>query len=124
MARKDPQFNVRMPQDLKDMIEASAKDNQRSINAEIVHHLRNAMVSAGYIAEPASGKVDTILEAAHLNPGIVDLRPRPSSYHEYLLSQTRPGALSDKDDLIERTEQLLADIRDMLGKRSTEDEGH
>lgn len=59
MARKDPQFNVRMPQELKEMIEASAKDNQRSINAEIIHHLRNAMIAAGYIepelAEPQNG---------------------------------------------------------------------
>ncbi|MDF8330597.1 Arc family DNA-binding protein [Aeromonas salmonicida] len=50
MARKDPQFNVRMPQELKEMIEASARDNQRSINAEIIHHLRNAMLAAGYMA--------------------------------------------------------------------------
>ncbi len=55
MARKDPQFNVRMPQDLKEMIEASAKDNQRSINAEIVHHLRNAMEAAGYINDDLIG---------------------------------------------------------------------
>lgn len=55
MARKDPQFNVRMPQELKEMIEASAKDNQRSINAEIVHHLRNAMEAAGYINDDLIG---------------------------------------------------------------------
>lgn len=44
-----------MPQDLKEMIEASAKDNQRSINAEIVHHLRNAMEAAGYINDDLIG---------------------------------------------------------------------
>lgn len=55
MARKDPQFNVRMPQELKEMIEASARDNQRSINAEIVHHLRNAMEEAGYINDDLIG---------------------------------------------------------------------
>lgn len=55
MARNDPQFNVRMPQELKEMIEASAKDNQRSINAEIVHHLRNAMEATGYINDDLIG---------------------------------------------------------------------
>ncbi|WP_324019912.1 Arc family DNA-binding protein [Aeromonas hydrophila] len=59
MARKDPQFNVRMPQELKEMIEVSARDNQRSINAEIIHHLRNAMIATGYMTpeqtEPKGG---------------------------------------------------------------------
>lgn len=58
MARKDPQFNVRMPQELKEMIEASARENQRSINAEIIHHLRNAMEAAGYIGLPATEQAD------------------------------------------------------------------
>lgn len=66
MARKDPQFNVRMPQELKEMIEASAKDNQRSINAEIVHHLRNAMEAAGYINDELIG-VRKSIGAQHID---------------------------------------------------------
>ena len=68
MARKDPQFNVRMPQELKEMIEASAKDNQRSINAEIVHHLRNAMEAAGYINDELIGARKSI-GAQHIDSG-------------------------------------------------------
>lgn len=40
MARSDPQFNLRIPQELKDQIEKSAKDDGRSINAQAVHLLQ------------------------------------------------------------------------------------
>ncbi|ANB90869.1 hypothetical protein MOVS_01395 [Moraxella ovis] len=40
MARSDPQFNLRIPQDLKDQIEKSAKDDGRSVNAQAVHLLQ------------------------------------------------------------------------------------
>lgn len=39
MARDDPQFNLRMTQELKDMIAERAKANGRSMNTEIVHML-------------------------------------------------------------------------------------
>lgn len=40
MARSDPQFNLRIPQELKDQIEKSAKDDGRSVNAQAVHLLQ------------------------------------------------------------------------------------
>lgn len=40
MSRTDPQFNLRIPQELKDQIEKSAKDDGRSINAQAVHLLQ------------------------------------------------------------------------------------
>lgn len=40
MARSDPQFNLRIPQELKEQIEKSAKDDGRSINAQAVHLLQ------------------------------------------------------------------------------------
>lgn len=39
MSREDPQFRIRLPTDLKEKIEGSAKENGRSLNAEIVHRL-------------------------------------------------------------------------------------
>lgn len=36
MGREDPHFRLRLPADLKSRIEAAAKRNRRSINAEIV----------------------------------------------------------------------------------------
>ena len=43
MARTDPQFNVRMPADLKEKIEEAAKKNGRSMNAEIVYRLQRSI---------------------------------------------------------------------------------
>lgn len=40
MARSDPQFNLRIPQELKERIEKSAKDDGRSVNAQAVHLLQ------------------------------------------------------------------------------------
>ncbi len=42
MARIDPQFNLRIPQEVKDRLVASARDNLRSLNAEVVFHLHRA----------------------------------------------------------------------------------
>ena len=36
MARSDPQFNVRMPDDIKQQLTHLAATNRRSINAEII----------------------------------------------------------------------------------------
>lgn len=43
MARSDPQFNLRIPQELKHQIEKSAEDNGRSINAEAVYLLKKGL---------------------------------------------------------------------------------
>lgn len=39
MSREDPQFRIRLPAELKEKIEDSAKGNNRSLNAEIVFRL-------------------------------------------------------------------------------------
>lgn len=43
MARSDPQFNLRIPQELKNQIEKSAKDDGRSINAQAVYLLQKGL---------------------------------------------------------------------------------
>ncbi|EKN6261112.1 TPA: Arc family DNA-binding protein [Yersinia enterocolitica] len=43
MARNDPQFNVRMPADLKEKLTTLAEENGRSINAEIVKAIEDAI---------------------------------------------------------------------------------
>lgn len=40
--QSDPQFKIRLPQSLKDEIEAHAKENGRSLNAEILTRLNNS----------------------------------------------------------------------------------
>ncbi|EHY0365681.1 Arc family DNA-binding protein [Salmonella enterica] len=41
--REDPQLRIRIPQDLKDMLEKSAKDNDRTLTAEITRRLRKSL---------------------------------------------------------------------------------
>ncbi|MEN6082902.1 Arc family DNA-binding protein [Chromobacterium piscinae] len=43
MARTDPQVNMRMPAELKDMLQQAASANGRSLNAEIVHRLQGSL---------------------------------------------------------------------------------
>lgn len=42
MAREDPHFRLRIPEDLKQRIEAVAQTNRRSMTAEIVERLRDS----------------------------------------------------------------------------------
>ncbi|WP_418952299.1 Arc family DNA-binding protein [Pseudomonas atacamensis] len=42
MSRKDPQFNLRLPEEVKEWVEQSAKENCRSKTAEIVYWLMAA----------------------------------------------------------------------------------
>lgn len=39
MSRNDPQFNLRIPQNLKDQVELAARKNKRSATAEIIDRL-------------------------------------------------------------------------------------
>ncbi|ELI8453876.1 Arc family DNA-binding protein [Salmonella enterica] len=45
--REDPQLRIRIPQDLKDMLEKSAKDNDRTLTAEITQRLRQSTEREG-----------------------------------------------------------------------------
>lgn len=45
MSREDPQLRIRLPIELKDKIEASAKANKRSMNAEIVQRLDGSFLA-------------------------------------------------------------------------------
>lgn len=44
MSREDPQLRIRLPIILKEKIEIAAKQNNRSMNAEIVHRLNTESV--------------------------------------------------------------------------------
>ena len=58
MARSDPQFNLRVPVDLKEKIELAAKQNGRSINAEAVARLQGSFSET----EVDQSKVDSLIE--------------------------------------------------------------
>jgi hypothetical protein len=44
MSRDDPHFRLRIPETLKREIEASARENSRSITAEIVYRLEHSFL--------------------------------------------------------------------------------
>ncbi|WP_394887560.1 Arc family DNA-binding protein [Mesorhizobium sp. AaZ16] len=60
MARTDPQVNLRFPAELKERLEAHARQNKRSLTAEIVRrleqsfHLGEILAESGEIAELAA----------------------------------------------------------------------
>lgn len=45
MSRTDPQLKVRLPLEMKEQLEAAAKENHRSMNAEIVARLEESLSS-------------------------------------------------------------------------------
>ena len=45
MSREDPQLRIRLPIELKEKIEETAKENNRSMNAEIVKRLDSSFMS-------------------------------------------------------------------------------
>lgn len=45
MARTDPQVNVRMPAELKEQLEAAARESGRSVTGELIHRLQLSFVA-------------------------------------------------------------------------------
>ena len=45
MARSDPQLNFRIPADLRDRLEAAAKENKRSLTAELIERIEASFAS-------------------------------------------------------------------------------
>lgn len=63
MKQTDPQYKLRLPQDLKDQIETSAKEAGRSMNAEIVARLERSFTADREVEEMA---FENVVEAAGL----------------------------------------------------------
>ena len=48
MARHDPQVNFRIPAELKEQLEQAAKDNNRSLTAELINRLDESLNAVSY----------------------------------------------------------------------------
>lgn len=73
MSREDPQMKIRLPADLKDQIEASAKESGRSMNAEIVARLEGSFE----LRQPANNGdlvLDMYLAAVRNELSTLDMR--------------------------------------------------
>ena len=51
VSRAFPVFNLRIPEELKERIEASAQQNKRSQNAEYLHRLEHSFVQDDQLAQ-------------------------------------------------------------------------
>ncbi len=58
MSKKDVQLNIRVTQELKDKIEESAKRNNRSINAEAITLMEEALSQKNKVIRDVSQDVD------------------------------------------------------------------
>lgn len=89
MSREDAQFKLRLPADLREQVEQSAKNNRRSINAEIVARLEEGFLrglpsESGGSAAAAQPFSDEALEQAVLKAfvaveGRLSLRAAPEA---------------------------------------------
>lgn len=75
MSRTDPQFNLRIPEELRDRVMAAAKANKRSATAEIIARLEESFASDIHriirAVEPATNGPAPELEELQLNLEIV-----------------------------------------------------
>lgn len=63
MAKDDPQFNLRIPLELRTKISKAARDNERSVTAEIISRLHSTFLDE----EPSEiAAVHEIIERANL----------------------------------------------------------
>lgn len=57
MPKDDPQFNLRMPSDLRRKVAAAAKENSRSVTAEI-----NARLESTFLVEQPYSEITAVHE--------------------------------------------------------------
>ncbi|UZZ08946.1 Arc family DNA-binding protein [Ectopseudomonas mendocina] len=100
MSRKDPQFNLRIPELLRDKVMGAAKANKRSSTAEII-----ARLEASFDAEAAGFAPTTPARSA---AGTSFARPLALGDAESLLDAAR--AAFRKEQIALLTDQLIAEI--------------
>jgi uncharacterized protein (DUF1778 family) len=78
MSKKDIQLNIRITQELKDLIDASAKKNNRSINAEAITLMEFALETqisdkSSLSSEPQDRNVDGKTSSPKKSPSLEEL---------------------------------------------------
>lgn len=116
MARTDPQFNLRIPESLRDLVMAAAKENKRSATAEILARLERSFIETD---ELGSSDVDRLASnqlnkaslptSSHLPDGVIQIQVQldssgyPISWHEiheHLSAINRTGKFAPVDQKI------------------------
>jgi hypothetical protein len=102
MAREDPEIRFRCPPDLKARIESAARAANRSMNAEIVHRLRDSLAEPQTVGLPpaplpSNAEVMTLLDGA--------------------ISRAIGDAMKDSKFMIEFTERVAETAAALQGTR-------
>ncbi|WP_292594376.1 Arc family DNA-binding protein [Mesorhizobium sp.] len=112
MARDDLHFRLRIPEDLKKMIEASAADRHRSMTAEIVARLEFSFISAAELA-----RLDEELRTAEDQAKTLRLKRDELAFKERERAQ-EVDALKEELHQARKTLELLAvDVPEGLRER-------
>lgn len=101
MARDDPQFNLRMTQELKEMISNRAKSNGRSMNSEIIQILHDSLVGSTLNMDAEFLKVFN--EVTHLQPETIEEFDAVNEKVDWLI-----------DKLMEKIDRESANVRALL----------
>lgn len=126
MKQTDPQYKLRLSQELKDQIEAAAKQSGRSMNAEIVARLEGSFNVTSSVLESVPRVLETLeraLDNAALERGVLKLNLNSLSEAVSLLVQSLDaGGQLEPDhrarllDLAARCKTDIKDTKDFLFK--------
>ncbi len=98
MARTDPVFNLRMPSELKDLVAERAKENGRSINAELVFLINRAM--------QLDSEIDTLV-SKHLESEKLD---EEKATELELLQEKMIAIQKEQNELLSKKVEVLSRI--------------
>ncbi|EAW8020972.1 Arc family DNA-binding protein [Salmonella enterica] len=104
MSREDAQMKVRLPADLKEMLEDAAKFNKRSLNAEVLYRLRGSFTTDEAILEETRKFVDEY-EADFIRK----LKNSPEKY----LIQIKYNLDKSNKEFIEYQEKILQKLAEL-----------
>ena len=96
MKKKDIQFNLRIPEDLKLKIDEAAKINQRSINAETMSRLYDSFVMDNNIHLEAAKVIENFLQARTPTQRKKDVAERLT----FLFNQIKKSKYFDQQNLL------------------------
>ena len=102
MSREDPQMKVRLPAELKEQLEVAAKENKRSMNAEVVHRLKESFKTLIHITYNDS---DGALSDSHLWKSFIEYSKHDDENTKIFVNLFEQKFLLDKEN--ERLYKLL-----------------
>ncbi|EBG7972341.1 Arc family DNA-binding protein [Salmonella enterica subsp. enterica] len=102
MSREDPQMKIRLPVEMKEQLEKAAAENKRSMNAEVVHRLKESFETLIHRTYKDS---DSTLSDSYLWKSFIEHYKPDDEYKKTVVSLFEQKFLLDKEN--ERLYKLL-----------------